>query len=34
MFDVERLQAIQDDLKKVECIGKSRLLLDIMQDRE
>jgi hypothetical protein len=34
MFDVEHLQALQAKLRKLEGIEKTRVLLDMMQDRE
>jgi len=34
MFDLKHLQDLQDKLSKAERTGKSRVLLDMMQDRE
>jgi hypothetical protein len=34
MFDMEHLQAIQEELSKVERTKESGALLDVMQDRE
>jgi hypothetical protein len=34
MFEVEHFEDIQNKLSKVECTGKSRVLLDMLQDRK